>query len=449
MPRTPHRCQECGAATPRWVGRCPGCGAWGSLEPEAPPSGAVRLAAVDPALAQPLPTGVGEVDRVLAGGLVPGSVCLLFGEPGVGKSTLLLQVLGAVAGGGRPALLVSAEESASQVRSRAERLGAMPELLYVLATTDLAAALGSVAEVGPSLVVVDSVQTVLDRDLAAPAGALSQVRRCLDAFAASARRTRAAVVLVGHVTKEGDPAGPRALEHLVDTVLAFEGDRHHALRMLRAAKHRFGPAGEVGMFEMSDRGLADVADPGPLLLGDRRPEVPGCAVTALLEGRRSLAVEVQALACGAPGTSPRRTALGGDPRRLTTVVAVLQARAGIALDGVEVFASVAGGLRAPEPAVDLPLALSVASAVAGVPLPDDLVSFGEIGLAGEVRQVVGTERRLAEAVRLGFTRALVPATGPDGPPGIEVHRVSTVAEAVVAALRLRRRPEPALPTGAP
>ncbi|MGH9081833.1 MAG: AAA family ATPase, partial [Acidimicrobiales bacterium] len=320
-----HRCRRCGATSPRWVGRCPACGAWGSLAADGrrrsdaggtvggrdvPAARAVPLSTVDRRLAEPVPTGIAEVDRVLAGGLVPGSVTLLFGEPGVGKSTLLLQALVSVSGRGRRALLVSAEESAPQVRARSERLGPSPEELYVLATTDLATAVAAGWELRPSLVVVDSVQTVSDRALAAPPGALSQVRTCVDAFSRMARESGTAVVLVGHVTKEGDPAGPRALEHLADTVVAFEGDRHHSLRMLRAVKHRFGPAGEVGLFEMGEEGLVDVADPGPLLLGDRRADVPGSAVTTLVEGRRALAVEIQALACGPVGGPPRRTALG-------------------------------------------------------------------------------------------------------------------------------------------
>ncbi len=385
---------------------------------------------------------------MLAGGLVPGSVTLVFGEPGVGKSTLLLQVMASTAGRGRPVLLVSAEESAPQVRARAERLGPLPESLYVLATTDLTEAEAAARQLRPALVVVDSVQTVADPAMGASAGALSQVRAAVEAFAGLARSTGAAVVLVGHVTKDGDLAGPRALEHLVDTVVAFEGDRHHALRLLRAVKHRFGPAGEVGLFEMGDRGLADVPDPAPLLLGDRRSDVAGSAVTALVEGRRSLVVEVQALTTGTVAGSPRRTALGVDARRLTTVVAVLEARSGILLAELDVFASVAGGLRATEPSADLPLALAVASAAAGVPLPADLLSFGEVGLAGEVRQVIGADRRLAEAARLGFTRVLVPRATPAGPSDVTAIRVSSVAEAISVALGPSARGRAGRATGA-
>ncbi|HVX23054.1 MAG TPA: DNA repair protein RadA [Acidimicrobiales bacterium] len=463
-PTVTHRCADCGAVAQRWVGRCPECGAWNALVQEVTvrggpaPSGRgpaagdpVPLGTVDLEGCRPRPTGVGEVDRVLAGGLLPGSVTLLYGEPGVGKSTLLLQVLCSVAAQGRTVLLVSAEEAAAQVRARAERLGPLPPGLLVSATVDLDAVERAVRALRPDLVVVDSVQTVADPGTPGPPGSLAQVRSCMDRLvrlakdplgsggpATAAEPGPPAVVLVGHVTKEGGIAGPRALEHLVDTVVSFEGDRHHALRLLRAVKHRFGPTGEVGLFEMGETGLADVADPGPLLLGDRRPDVPGSAVTAVLQGRRPLLVEVQALVCvGGPG-GPRRTALGLDGRRLATVVAVLEARVGVELGGVELFASAAGGIRSTEPATDLPLALAVASAAAGVPLPRDLVSFGEVGLAGEVRQAAGPERRLAEAGRLGFTRALVPASTPDVAGGAVPVRVRTVADAVAAALQLAR-----------
>jgi len=411
----------------------------------------VPLGTVDAEGGRPRPTGVGEVDRVLAGGLLPGSVTLIYGEPGVGKSTLLLQVLSSVAALGCVVLLVSAEEAAAQVRARAERLGPLPAGLLVSATADVDTVEEAVRGLGPDLVVVDSVQTVADRQASGPPGSLSQVRAVMDRLVRLAKdpapgHPAPAMVLVGHVTKEGAIAGPRALEHLVDTVLSFEGDRHHALRLLRAVKHRFGPTGEVGLFEMGETGLKDVADPGLLLLGDRRHEVPGSAVTPVLQGRRPLLVEIQALACvGAPG-GPRRTALGVDARRLATVVAVLEARVGVELGAVELFASAAGGIRSTEPAADLALALAVASAAAGVALPRDLVSFGEVGLAGEVRQVAGAERRLSEAGRLGFSRALVPAATPDVPGGAVAVRVRTVGEAVAAALRLARE-EKTAPAG--
>lgn len=440
----------------RWAGRCPGCGEWNSLEPCADPGGrtggggrpaepgapaAVPLADVDPAACRPCPTGVPELDRVLSGGLLPGSVTLVYGEPGVGKSTLLLQVLTSVAARGRPVLLVSAEESAGQVRGRAERLGPLPPGLMVLADAGVAAAEAAVDALDPELVVVDSVQTLAEPGTTGGPGTVAQVRACVDRLARLARARGTATVLVGHVTKEGAVAGPRALEHLVDTVVAFEGDRHHSLRVLRAVKHRFGTTGEVGLFEMGESGLEAVADPGPLMLGDRRAEVPGSVVAPVLEGRRPLLVEIQALACtGAPGAA-RRNVQGLDPRRLAAVLAVLECRAGIEVAGLEVFASATGGVRVAEPAADLPLALAVASAVAGVPCPADLVSCGEIGLAGEIRHVPGADLRLREAARLGFTRALVPPSAPDAPPGMAALRVRSVADAVAAALRLRREEE--------
>lgn len=451
MGRTPgFVCGDCGAASARWSGRCGGCGAWNSVAPAGPGAGPappasvpVPLSSVDPAGASPCPTGVDEFDRVLSGGLCPGSVTLLFGEPGVGKSTLVLAVLSGLAGRGERALLVSAEESPSQVRARAARLGAVPDHLLVLAGSDLDALEAAAEACAPGVLVVDSVQTVADPALDAPAGSLSQVRRCAERLAARARRCGVAVVLVGHVTKGGDLAGPRALEHLVDTVLTVEGDRHHALRALRCLKHRFGPTGELGLFEMTEQGLRGVDDPGRLLLGDRRPEVPGSAVTPLLEGRRPLLAEVQALTVrAAPGSGGgRRNAQGLDARRLGVLMAVLERRGGVVLSGVEVFASLAGGIRTAEPSTDLPLALAVASSVTGRAVPGDLVSFGEVGLAGEVRQVVGSERRLAEAGRMGFRRALVPAATPEGPAGMALVRVSSLREALTA---LPHRPAAAL-----
>lgn len=473
MSRAPlvHRCRSCGACVQRWLGRCPSCGEWNSLQAQAAPprppgaaggrgtgeagggepAGPRPLADVDPSGARPVPTGLAEVDRVLGGGLVPGSLTLLYGEPGAGKSTLLLQVLASMASAAT-VLLVSAEETAAQVRARAERLGPLPPRLLVYATTDLDALEAAVWASETALVVVDSVHTVADRALAGPPGSLVQVRGCADRLVRTARESAAAVVVVGHVTKEGAPAGPRALEHLVDTVLCLDGDRHHRLRLLRSVKHRFGPAGEVGLLEMAPGGLRQVPDPAPLLLGDRLPAVPGSAVTPLLHGSRPLLVEVQALACAGGAAQPgRRTVQGLDPRRAATVAAVLECRVGVGVGEVELYLSAVGGVRAHEPAVDLPLALAVASAVAGHPLPADLVSMGEVGLAGEVRQVRGAERRLAEAARLGFRRAVVPASTPPGPAGLELHRVTSLAEAVGVAGTLHRRtaPRPALTASPP
>ena len=437
----------------RWAGRCAACSAWNSLVEEQPPAPpavgvagprwggdqAVALVDVDVAGAAPRPTGLAEFDRVLGGGLVPGSVTLLGGEPGVGKSTLLLQVLRALATGGARVLLVSAEESAQQVRLRAERLGDLPPTLLLLSGTDLAAAARAIVGLDPELVVIDSVQTLADASTAGVPGSLAQVRTCGDVLVRLAKDRDVPLVLVSHVTKEGTLAGPRVLEHLVDTVLTVEGDRHHALRLLRAVKHRFGATGELGLFEMEDTGLRAVSDPYRFLLGDRRPGVPGSAVLPAVEGQRALLVELQALVAPAgPGATPRRSAQGLDPGRLALLLAVLDRRAGVTAGPVDVFASVVGGIRVAEPAADLALALAIASACQQVPVPADLAAFGEVGLGGELRQVPHASRRLAEVARVGFRRALVPAFTPDGPPHVELVRVTSLDEAVQVALTPRR-----------
>lgn len=400
----------------------------------------VPLPEVEEGECEPIRTGVGELDRVLGGGVCPGSLTLFYGEPGVGKSTLLLQVLASIARRGRTVLLATAEESAEQVRGRAGRVGSLSERLLVVATREVEEIEEAMAAVHPDVVVVDSVQTVAAAGVTGAAGSLNQVRGAAERFGWLSKTVGAATVLVGHVTKEGGLAGPRALEHLVDTVVTLEGDRHHSLRTLRAVKHRFGSTGEIGLLLMGEHGMIGVPDPGPLLLGDRLPDVPGSVVTALLEGRRPLLVEIQALAAGVGPGGAHRNTQGIDPRRLAVVAAVLEARAGLDLGKVELFVSAAGGIRASEPAIDLPLALAVASALLSRPLPPGLVAFGEVGLAGEIRQVPGSDRRLIEAGRLGFTSALVPeSTPPDasggGPPGgCSLRRVRTVAEAVHAAL---------------
>jgi DNA repair protein RadA/Sms len=428
-------------ATSRWAGRCPTCGQWNSLVEEvvpasvAPDGGSLRpgrpvvapIALCDVAVsgAAPRSTGLTELDRVLGGGFVPGSVTLIGGEPGVGKSTLLLQVLRSVAATGAPVVLVSAEESAAQVRVRAERLGPVPPTLLLLEVTDVRAVAGIVDELPPALVVVDSIQAVSDPDTAGLPGGVPQVRACAEYLVRLAKT---------YVTKDGALAGPRVLEHLVDTVITVEGDRHHELRMVRATKHRFGPTGELGLFAMGDAGLAAVTDPHQLLLGDRRPGTPGSAVLPAMEGQRALLVEIQALRAPAPPSAPlRRSAQGVDAGRLALLLAVLEQHADLVLGHTDVFASVVGGIRVTEPAADLALVLALASTVARRPLAADVVAFGEVGLGGEIRAVPHAPRRLSEAARIGFRRAFVPASCPNGPPGMELVRVSSVLEAVLRA----------------
>ena len=438
-------CTECGAQAPKWLGRCPECGEWSTLVEEVvagAPAGAgagggdadrpVPLGEVETAAAARRSTGIAELDRVLGGGLVGGSVTLLGGEPGIGKSTLLLQALARMAGAGARCLLVTAEESKEQVRMRAERLGALAPNVLVVASTSLPLVLDHVAEVNPDVLAVDSIQTVADPDVAGAPGSVSQVRECAHRLVRLAKDRGLATVLVGHVTKEGSIAGPRALEHIVDTVLAFEGDRHHALRMLHALKHRFGSTHELGLFAMEEEGLADVSDPSTLFLADRRPGLPGSVVTAVLEGARPVLVEVQALVTPTRAPLPRRSSQGLDGNRLALLLAVLEARAGQRVADADVFASVAGGIRVNDAGADLAVTIAVAGARVGVPVASDLVAVGEVGLGGEIRQASQTPRRLAEAARLGFRRAVVPASVADV-PGLELVRVGTVTEALLAA----------------
>ncbi len=440
--RAVFRCGECGTSSPKWTGRCPGCEGWNTLVEElervgaggvtrsAPRERPVPIAEVDVHEWAARPTGISELDRVLGGGLVPGSVTLLGGEPGIGKSTLLLQAASSVAGSGATVLYVSAEESRQQVRLRAERLAALRPRLLVVSETSVPAVLAHVAEVGPDLLVVDSIQAVHDPDLSSAPGTVAQVREASHRLAQEAKARGMATVLVGHVTKDGALAGPRVLEHVVDTVLAFEGDRHHALRLLRAVKHRFGSTADLGLFEMGEEGLAAVPDASGLFLADRRPGVPGSVVVPTIEGHRPLLVELQALVVPTPIPTPRRSAQGLDAGRLSMLLAVLDQRVGIQIGNRDVYALAVGGVRVAEPGADLALALAVATAVTGAVLPADLVACGEVGLGGELRQVAATERRLTEAARLGFRRAVVPFSAPLPPAGVEVLRAATLAEAV-------------------
>ncbi len=449
--RTVHRCSACDGTSPQWVGRCPSCGEWGSLVEETVP---VAVSAAAPTWAgwgdagpvaparpstdatedevAPLPTAVGELDRVLSGGLVPGSVTLLGGAPGTGKSTLVLQAAAGLAEAGATVLYVCAEESPAQVRSRARRLGALQDRLWLVGESLVPRILSSVDEVRPDVLVVDSVQAVADPEVGSTPGSATQVREVAQRFVREAKARALATVLIGHVTKEGALAGPRALEHVVDTVLELDGDRHHALRLLRALKHRFGSTSELGLFQLGEGGLDGVPDPSGLFLADRLPGVPGSTVVPTIEGHRPLLVELQALVTPSSLAEPRRSSTGLDRGRVALLLAVLVKRAGIDLGKLDVYALAAGGVKVAEPGADLALALAITSAATGRAVPADVVACGEVGLGGEIRQVASTERRLAEAARLGFGRAVVPVSAADPPEGVAAIRVRSLMEAIAA-----------------
>jgi DNA repair protein RadA/Sms len=455
--RAAYRCGECGWQTPKWVGRCGECQAWGAVEdagsPAAPPvtPGPVTAPArpipeIDVEAARARPSGVEELDRVLGGGLVPGGVVLLAGEPGVGKSTLLLDVAARRSRDGSRVLYVSGEESPAQVRLRAGRIGALDPGLFLAAETDLAAVLGHVEAVQPALLVVDSVQTLAYADVAGAAGGVTQLRAVASALIGVAKQRAMATVLVGHVTKEGSIAGPRLLEHLVDVVLHFEGDRHSRLRMVRAVKNRYGPSDEVGCFDLGDDGITGLPDPSGLFLSRGEMAVPGQCVTVTVEGRRPLVAEVQALVAPSTLASPRRATSGLESSRVPMALAVLERRGRIRLGSSDVYAATVGGMRVTEPAADLATALAIASATADAPLPGRLVAIGEVGLAGELRPVTGIARRLAEAARLGFGYALVPPDPGPVPTGMDVTEIPDLVTALEVLRTLpgpveRRRPK--------
>jgi DNA repair protein RadA/Sms len=438
-------CRECGHVELLWAGRCPACGAWNALEPEAEPavetpsSPAERprpLGSVDAADAPRLGTGSAELDRVLGGGILPGSLTLLGGDPGIGKSTLALQCALHVARGGGTVLYASGEESARQLRLRADRLGSVPEALWAVGEADLDAVERSAAELGPVLLIVDSIQTARVPGAPGAAGSVVQVREAAGRLLRLAKGRGTAVVVVGHVTKDGLLAGPRVLEHVVDTVLYFEGDRHAQFRVLRAVKNRFGGTDELGLFEMGAAGLRDVADASRLFLADRPHGASGSVVMPALEGTRPLLVEVQALVSGSFSVPPRRAADGIGERRVQLLLAVLEKRAGLRVGACDVFVKVAGGLSVPEPGADLALAVAVASSFLDRPADPALVAVGEVGLAGEVRPVARCDQRLREAEKMGFRRAVVPhGNAPAAGGGLEVSAVRTVGEALAAALR--------------
>lgn len=452
--RVIHTCSECGYSSPKWLGRCPECGSWGTLQEEtlvstgsAAKSGiggnvSVTAGALTPATparpitkvaadaAHAVPSGIGELDRVLGNGVVPGSVILLAGEPGVGKSTLLLEVASRWASIGKKALYVTAEESAGQVRGRAGRTGALQDTLFLAAESNLDTVFGHVKEVKPSLLIVDSVQTMHASGVEGVAGGVAQSRAVTAALTTLAKTTNLPVLLVGHVTKDGNVAGPRVLEHLVDVVLNFEGDRQSSLRMLRGLKNRFGATDEVGCFEQTADGIREVSDPSGLFLSHRGQTPDGSAVTVAMDGVRPMLAEVQALTVDPVNKSPRRVVTGLDGNRVPMVLAVLQARCGERTNDKDAYVATVGGVRITETATDLAVALATWSSLHEKPLPEKTVVVGEVGLAGELRRVPNLARRLQEAARLGYTRAIVPAGEKVSVKGMRVQQVSTVAEAI-------------------
>lgn len=452
-------CQQCGYESPKWLGRCPNCTGWNTLIEEVsaaplrgaardrsplrsagPPTAAISISEVAVDEQSRFPAGIPEVDRVLGGGLVPGSLVLLGGEPGCGKSTLALQIAEHLAPS-RTILYVSGEESVRQTKIRAERLGVHAPRLLVLAETDLLQILAQIAETRPDFVVIDSIQTTYRPDLPGAPGTVGQIRECTgDLLRAAKADGGPAILIVGHVTKEGAIAGPRVLEHMVDTVLYFEGERHHAYRVLRATKNRFGSTNEIGIFAMSGRGLAEVQDPSTVFLAGRPAEAPGSVVICAVEGTRPLLLEVQALVTRTPFGLPRRTAAGVDYNRLLVLLAVLEKRAGLHLAAFDVYASVAGGVRVDEPAADLGVACAIASSHRERPVDTAAVVVGEVGLGGEVRAVSQIARRAAEAAKLGFRRMILPRANLGeleeyGSIGLDVAGVDRIGEALDLVVR--------------
>ncbi|MCW5891267.1 MAG: DNA repair protein RadA [bacterium] len=443
--RTAFVCQQCGHASPRWLGQCPGCQAWNTLVEEALPDARPRSshAATRPAAADgPRPlasvtagdairrsTGLAELDRVLGGGLVAGSLVLLGGDPGIGKSTLTLQALSNLAAQGQPVLYVAGEESPEQVRLRADRLGLADAGVLILPETGAEAVVEQMERLRPVAVVIDSIQTLHTAALGSAPGSVGQVRESAALVATQAKASGTACILIGHVTKEGSLAGPRVLEHLVDTVCYFEGDGAHALRVLRAVKNRFGSTNEVGVFEMGEGGLSEVQNPSAAFLAERPVDAPGSAVLATLEGTRPMLVEIQALVSRSGLAMPRRTAIGLDPGRVALLIAVLEKRMRVQLHDQDVFLNVAGGLRVDEPAADLAVVAAVASSARGRPLPSDVVVWGEVGLTGEVRSAARAEIRVREAARQGFRTCILPAGNARGlaaPAGTRLRGVAAL-----------------------
>jgi DNA repair protein RadA/Sms len=449
--KTIFACQECGAQSAKWLGRCPECGAWNSLVEERPTQEAVAAATaekryalasaagprlyaeIDTMVAERLSTGIGEFDRVLGGGVVPGSLVLIGGEPGIGKSTLLLQAAAHFAQTIGPVLYSSGEESEHQIKGRGERLGVAAAPLYILAETCLERILEELARLRPAFLIVDSIQTVFSLKFQSAPGSIGQVRESATQLLFAAKGQNIPTFLVGHVTKDGSLAGPKALEHIVDTVLYFEGEKHHAHRIVRAVKNRFGAVSELGVFEMTGTGLRAVPNASRLFLSERAAGAPGSAVLCCVEGSRPLLVEVQALVSTSTYGNARRMASGLDQNRLSLLLAVLEKRAGLSLVAEDVFVNVAGGIAVDEPAADLGVLAAVASSMRNRPVRPGTAVFGEVGLAGEIRGTSQAPLRIREAAQMGFTRCVVPegncAPG-DAPPGLELVPVRTVSEAL-------------------
>ena len=423
-------CQACGAVTNKWSGKCGSCGEWNSIIEEKAPSGSPaliaikggkgRLAALETLAtsaseAPRLPIGIAELDRVLGGGLVPGSAVLVAGDPGIGKSTLLLQAAAALAQSGALVVYLSGEEAPAQIRMRASRLGLSAAPVALGAETNLANIVATLTSgAAPVLVIIDSVQTLWSEGVEAAPGTISQLRSCASALISHAKASGSALILIGHVTKDGQIAGPKVIEHMVDTVLSFEGLSGHQFRILRAVKNRFGPTDEIGVFEMREAGLKEVTNPSALFLSDREQDAPGTAVFAGMEGTRPLLVEIQALVAPSSLGTPRRAVVGWDPNRLAMLIAVLEARCGVRLGSHDVYLNVAGGLRLNEPAADLAAAAALLSSMSATPAPEHTVYFGEVSLTGAVRAVSHRDTRLKEAAKLGFTSAVVPAASGEG-----------------------------------
>ncbi len=439
------RCSECGYYSPRWMGRCPGCGEWGSFVADADGKRKTGKTAPDGPTTPPRPltevpvadetrytSGIAEMDRVLGGGIVPGAVVLCGGDPGIGKSTLLLQSACRVSAASGSVLYVTGEESGLQVRLRAERLGAVHPGLYLAPETDIEAIEQHIESLNPRMVIIDSIQTVSLAALAAVPGSVGQVRECTLRLTRMAKATGIPILLVGHVTKEGMLAGPRTLEHMVDTVLYLEGERHQGFRILRGVKNRYGSTNEIGIFEMTARGLVEVANPSRLFLSPDGEPVSGSTVVSSMEGTRPLFVEIQALVSPTAFGNPRRMTAGVDYNRVVLMAAVLEKRVGLELSNQDLYVNAVGGVRLQEPAVDLGIALALASGFRDRPLTPRTVVIGEVGLTGEVRRVPGLDKRLREAAKLGFNRAVVPAVNRTGPSveGIEVYDVRTLTEAL-------------------